>query len=49
MQKFEEWKQNLNHNTQEWLEYQPIWRDRDMALAAAIALFVGFIIGYYAA
>ena len=47
MNKYDEWKQNLPPYTREWLEHQPIWRDRDMALVAAIALFVGFIIGYY--
>ena len=46
MTKFDEWKENLYPNAREWLKHQPIWRDRDLAVVAAVALFVGFVIGY---
>jgi hypothetical protein len=48
MDKFAQWKENLQPHTREWLERQPVWRDRDIAVSIAIALFMGFCIGYIA-
>ena len=45
-EKGSEWKQNLQPHTREWVERQPVWRDRDIAVSIAIALFMGFVIGY---
>jgi len=46
MNKYDEWKQNLQPHTREWVERQPVWRDRDIAVSIAIALVMGFFIGY---
>ena len=46
MNKYDQWKQNLQPRAREWVERQPVWRDRDIAVSIAIALFMGFVIGY---
>lgn len=48
MDQFELWRQNLPAATREWLDHQPVWRDRDIAVCMAIALFMGFFLGYIA-
>ena len=46
MNKWEEWWDSLPKQTQEYLENQPIWKDKDVAVFTSIALAVGFFIGY---
>lgn len=37
----------MNKTTQEWLDKQPIWYDRDLVKAAVVGAVVGFVIGLF--
>jgi hypothetical protein len=44
--KWQAWWDNLPKHTQEYLENQPIWKDKDVAVFVSIALVIGFFFGY---
>jgi hypothetical protein len=46
MNKWQAWWDSLSPSTQEYLNNQPIWKDKDVALFVSIALAVGFCLGY---
>jgi len=48
MDQWQQWFHNQPPATQTWLKSQPVWHDRDLAVVIAIALFMGFFLGYIA-
>jgi hypothetical protein len=44
--KWQTWWDSLPKHTQEYLNNQPLWHDKDVALFVSIALAVGFCLGY---
>lgn len=44
---YDNWYNSLPEHTKIWLKSQPVWRDKDMAFAAAIGVCVGWFIGYF--
>lgn len=46
MNKWQAWYDSLPKHTQEYLNKQPLWTDKDLALFVSIALCVGFFFGY---
>jgi hypothetical protein len=45
MNKWDVWWDSLSPSTQEYLKSQPLWHDIDLAKAAAVGAFVGFLFG----
>jgi ElaB/YqjD/DUF883 family membrane-anchored ribosome-binding protein len=45
MNKWDLWYDRLPEHTKTYLKSQPIWHDIDMFKAAAVGVFVGFLIG----
>ena len=46
MSKWSEWYDSLPEHTKIYLKGQPIWHDKDMAIAVSFALAVGFVLGW---
>lgn len=46
MNKWQAWWDSIPKHTQTYLENQPIWKDKDVAMFVSIALVVGFVFGY---
>lgn len=45
MNKYKQWYLNQNKTTQEWLDTQPIWHDRDMIFGVIAGSVLGLLIG----
>ena len=46
MNKYQAWWDSLSPHTQEYLNSQPLWHDRDLYKAIAIGAIIGFVLGY---
>ena len=46
MNKYQAWWDSLSPHTQEYLNSQPLWHDRDLFKAVAIGAIIGFVLGY---
>ncbi len=45
MGKFQDWYDNLDPATQQYLDKQPVWHDRDIFKAAVVGFVIGLILG----
>ena len=45
MNKWQQWYDNLDDRTKEYLKHQPIWKDSEMKSAMIGAFIVGLLIG----
>lgn len=46
--KWSKWYDSLPEHTKKYLASQPVWHDKDMAVAVSIGLAVGFVFGFLA-
>lgn len=44
--KWSKWYDSLPEHTKTYLKNQPLWNDKDMALAVSIGLAIGYVIGW---
>jgi hypothetical protein len=47
MNKYQAWWDSLSPHTQEYLNSQPLWHDRDLYKALAIGIAIGFVLGAF--
>jgi hypothetical protein len=46
MSKWTSWYNSLPEHTKIYLKGQPLWHDKDMALAVSIGMAFGFVFGF---
>jgi hypothetical protein len=45
MGKYQQWWDSLPKHTQQYLQSQPLWHDRDLFKALAAGVAIGFVLG----